>query len=272
MKRLVNTHPFTLLLLAGLIATWSSLQWYLNRLFSVDGEIASLLPLLVAGWLIRRPTASRWLRLELRPAMAVLVLYGMAYWFLPAIFRALLAIFVLALLLSADRQIRHLPVAVWGLLLLALPVVASLQFYLGYPVRVVAGEISVLLLQLNGFAVVREGVVLNWGGTLVSIDAPCSGIKMLWTGLVTSLVLAGAYRMKPFATLGLLGVTVVTVVAVNALRVTSLFYIETGIVRLPGWAHDTVGLVTFGLIVLVLAWLAQKTSTRRQACEPFVVS
>ncbi|WP_034923523.1 archaeosortase/exosortase family protein, partial [Candidatus Accumulibacter vicinus] len=58
----------------------------------------------------------------------------------------------------------------------------SLQFYGGYPLRVLAGSLAVALLQLNGLAVERAGAVLLWDGRQIAIDAPCSGLRMLWAG------------------------------------------------------------------------------------------
>jgi hypothetical protein len=74
-------------------------------------------------------------------------------------------------------------VGLWSLLLLSLPSVASLEFFLGYPLRVLVGEATAFLLQMQGLDVWREGVCLHFGEKLIWIDAPCSGIKMLWFGL-----------------------------------------------------------------------------------------
>ena len=71
-----------------------------------------------------------------------------------------------------------------GLGLLGLPMASSLQFYLGYPLRVASGAVALVLLRLGGVAVDREGVYLRAGGELVMIDAPCSGMRMLWAGLL----------------------------------------------------------------------------------------
>src|SRR5262249_56914005 len=80
------------------------------------------------------------------------------------------------------------PVAFWGLVALALPVLPSLQFTLGYPMRVVSATLSVGLLQAHGLMVARQGTFLVWRGELIQFDAPCSGVNMLWAGLLLTLM------------------------------------------------------------------------------------
>ena len=267
MRTILKHYPVSTLLGISLLVFWPVVNWYGHRLFSLDGEYWSLLALIAAVVLLRRAPNQRPAdRIDLRPAVVTLSFYCLSYWFVPPLFRAMFAMLTLGALLTARRGTHDTPVAIWGLLLLALPVVASLQFYLGYPLRVMTGELSILLLKLNGYVVSREGVVLNWGDTLVSIDAPCSGIKMLWTGLFLCLVLAGAYRLKLLPTAYLLSMTLIFVIAGNALRVTSLFYVETGIVPTMRWAHDSIGMLTFVFIAMLVSWQAQRVSTRRGAC------
>jgi hypothetical protein len=50
------------------------------------------------------------------------------------------------------------------------------------PLRVIVGVATAFLLQMQGLDVWREGVCLHFGEKLIWIDAPCSGIKMLWFG------------------------------------------------------------------------------------------
>jgi len=255
-------HPIVVLTLAGLFALLPTLVWYGRRLLAVDGEVWSLLPLIAVVYFFRQRTRYCSRDLYLRPAAVTLLMYCLLYAWIPPILRALFALSTLALVLCADRDLRRFPPALWVLLLLALPVVASLQFYLGYPVRVVAGDIAALLLNLNGLTVVREGGVLSWGGSLVCIDAPCSGIKMLWSGLLLSSLLAANYRLRWLTTIVLILMTVAIVVVGNALRVTSLFYIETGILPVSSWAHDTIGLISFGVIAGLLVWQSRLLQRR----------
>src|SRR5262249_56884850 len=114
--------------------------------------------------------------------------------FLAPLPRAAIAATAIAATVSSMRFGRRLHLGVWGLLLLALPVVASLQFYLGFPMRAVVAKLAAPMLQINGFAVVAEGASLNWNGDPILIDAPCSGVKMLWTGFYLTCALASYYN------------------------------------------------------------------------------
>jgi exosortase/archaeosortase family protein len=131
----------------------------------------------------------------------------------------------------------------------------SLQFYLGYPLRIVSGETAARLLNLAGFPAIREGALLNWRDHAVFIDAPCSGIKMLWAGMLLALALSALRGLGPGRTLGLAVVAFGAVVAGNILRTTSLFFLETGVVRGPAWAHSAVGIATFAAVAVLIAWL-----------------
>lgn len=255
-----------LLASATLLAAWPLLPWYAARLFSADGETWSLLALLAALYFLRHGVPAQRPPLALRPAALGLLCYAISMLLAPPLISALFALLTLALVLVADRPLAQVPAAAWGLLLLALPVVASLQFYLGYPLRVVVGEIAALLLNQGGLSVVREGVSLNWDGTLIAIDAPCSGIKMLWTGSTLALVLAGLQQLNWLRTAQLMALTLGLVIFGNALRVTSLFYIEAGLLDLPPWAHEAVGLSSFTLIGLAILAAGLTLFARRTPC------
>jgi exosortase len=155
--------------------------------------------------------------------------------------------------------------AALGLALLALPVLPTAQFMLGFPLRAAAGEIAARLLQLSGLAVVREGVSLRLGERLVAIDAPCSGVNMLWMALLLALVLSALERASTMRTAALVAAAAGLAVAGNALRAASLFFAESGIVVLPAalraeWVHAGLGVIAFGLVAGPLIWIAQRRS------------
>ena len=76
--------------------------------------------------------------------------------------------------------------------MLSLPVVASLQFYAGYPMRLAAAEGAVRLLELGGIVVARNGVSIEVGGMAIAVDPACSGIRMLWHALAGDVAAARA--------------------------------------------------------------------------------
>ncbi|MFP2910793.1 archaeosortase/exosortase family protein [Pyxidicoccus sp. 3LFB2] len=152
----------------------------------------------------------------------------------------------------------HLPT--WLLALLALPVLASVQFYLGYPLRLAAAVLAVPMLQLLGLPAVRAGVDLQLASTVVQVDAPCSGARMLWVGLFLAVVLAHVLRLDAARTLFTCALAGLAVVLGNALRVSALALVETGRVAGPAWLHEGVGAGTF--ILVSLAILAAATWLR----------
>jgi hypothetical protein len=97
----------------------------------------------------------------LLPGLALIAYAAATLAGLPMALRALCAALALVSLASAWRLGRRLDLSLLGLAVLALPLTATLQFYAGYPLRVVAGHLAVVLLQSNGLAVVLDGAVLD---------------------------------------------------------------------------------------------------------------
>ena len=238
--------PFPLLMGAMCIALWPVWIWFATGSLDASNDYSGLLAaatVLAVLWCAPAvPPPSRPLAL---PA-ALLVLYALATaaGVAPGV-RAPLAALALAALASAWRLGRRMDAALLALCLLALPLAASLQFYCGYPLRVVAGNLSAALLRMNGIAVVREGAMLAWDGQLIAIDAPCSGVKMLWAGLYLACALAASYRLPAWRTLAALALAGVMIVGANAVRAAALFHGEAGLMILPPWAHEATGVVCF---------------------------
>ena len=175
-------------------------------------------------------------------ARTLTLLYAASYAWVAPIFRAAIAVTAAGCTLSFCRG-RRLQPGIAGLLLIALPVISSLQFVLGYPLRAAVGWLAAPLRNLTGFAVVSEGACLNWGGELIAIDAPCSGVRMLWAALFLTFALADLYRLGWVRT-GLASLlALVAVLLGNTLRAASLFYLEAGVIKLPAWSHEGAGVV-----------------------------
>ena len=110
---------------------------------------------------------------------------------------------------------------------------------------------------MSGFAVIPEGTCLNWAGQMIWIDAPCSGIKMLWVGLFLTFLVLCLYELPLLKTLLLLPLVGVVILAANVFRAVALFYLETGVLSLPSWGHEYAGVIAFivealGIIGLVM--------------------
>jgi len=156
------------------------------------------------------------------------------------------------------------PIAFWGLVALAFPVLPSLHFMLGYPMRIVSAAITVGLLQLHGLGIERQGTFLVWGEEMIEFDAPCSGVNMLWAGLLLTLMGCVLLRLGVLKVMAAVALSVVIVISGNVLRAASLFYVEAGLVPQPsGWWHDGIGIVAFCLSAAAIHW----TLTRLQRGE-----
>ncbi len=172
---------------------------------------------------------------------------------LPPLAAGLIAVLALAcgLLAFLPKRVAALPVA--GLAVLALPLLSSLQFYAGYPLRVLTAEASRWLLAPS-FSMVREGTSLLVNGQLMIVDAPCSGVQMVWFGYFTACVVAlwvGRDGRGFLARLPAIGLLVLTG---NIVRNSVLVALEGAGHALAPWLHDAFGLV---LLALVCAGIAR---------------
>jgi exosortase/archaeosortase family protein len=228
-------------------AIWPVWCWIFARASRDSGDAWALLSLATAAALLWRDRANvgRW-----RLAIALMLIYAVSFPFVPPLAHALIAMSALGAACGS--------LSITGLFLLAVPLVPTLNFYLGYPLRVVVGEAASVLLRLNGFAVVREGATLIWNGQQISIDAPCSGVKMLWTGMYLSCTLAALQRLGALRTVMLGALAFAIVMIANVLRATALFYVESGVVAQAQSAHESIGVVVFVLAAIGIAAAATR--------------
>ena len=238
---------------AVVVACWSA---WLELAARIDGAAAAMPLLLVTGALLV-PTLTRAgspRSARLAPLAPLLAAYAIAALIAPPIF-AIAPAFLAVCRALHDAGHEHAPRAsFYGLVLLALPVIPTLEFYAAYPVRLAAIEASASLLRLNGVAVGVEGLALRFGTELIQFDAPCSGVRMLWTCWFLASALAHLYRF-PFWRYALaLAVATLFAIGGNILRATSLFYVEAGIleVGVNPWLHEAVGLAAFAMTAVLL--------------------
>lgn len=239
------------------IACWPVLRWYVVRLSDGSDEPWGLAALATAllfaprhGWL------NLFDRTKLKLLCVGLVVYAASYNWLPPLGHALLFATLLAISVKEGR----FPLSWWGLLVLSLPLIATLQFYLGYPLRLATTQLCVPLLKLGGVNVTAEATALHWAGETVIVDAPCSGIHMLWTGLFLAAGLACWQKLDFCATRRLLQRASLTVFLANVLRAAALFCIEARIWPSPAWAHEGMGLLLFGLAAAVICFASSRRS------------
>ena len=245
---------------AALMPTWA---WMVQRMRDGSDDpmgLVALIALAALAWQCRRELRASprlgWLALAgVGTVLATLLRFGLGFVpALPPLAAGLVAVLALAcgLLAFLPRRVAALPVA--GLAVLALPLLSSLQFYAGYPLRVVTAEASRWLLA-PAFSVVREGTSLMIDGRLVIVDAPCSGVQMVWLGYFTACAVALWARRSDRAFLRRLPMVGLLVLGGNIVRNSVLIAFEGAGHALAPWAHNTLGLVVLAVVCGCIARL-----------------
>jgi exosortase/archaeosortase family protein len=147
------------------------------------------------------------------------------------------------------------PIAFWGLVALTLPVLPSLQFTLGYPMRVASAALTAGLLQAHGLAAVRaQSTFLIWRDEFIQFDAPCSGVNMMWAGMLLTLMGCVLLRLGMLKVILAVALSVAFAIAANVLRASSLFYVEL-VRQAPGWWHEGIGIIAFVMAAGAMLWI-----------------
>lgn len=237
----MNAAP-VLVLAAYAAAGWPVWRWFARRLQDGGDEPLGLVPLAIAIAVLARAgrtdpsTACRHAALAGLGLTAVLALSPA-----PPLLRAACYLPVLALAARGLLGVRLVPGAV-ALLLLALPIVASLQFWAGGPLRQCAAWLAAGLLDLGGFDASCSGVVLCVDGAPVVVDGPCSGVRLLWTACVAVATLAAWSGWGWKRTTAALAIAMPAAVLANACRTASLALGGTGVLPGAPWLHAATGL------------------------------
>ncbi|MEO7241273.1 MAG: exosortase Q [Variovorax sp.] len=264
----------------SLTPTW---RWMARR--ANDGSddplgILALVALAVFVWqqraALRVAPRLGWLSLALAGSVGATLLRGSAaggsaslLGAAPPLVVGLIAVLAVACALLAflPRQMAATPIL--GLAVLALPLLSSLQFYAGYPLRLVTAEASRWLLA-PAFEVVREGSSLVIDGRLVIVDAPCSGVQMAWLGYFTACVVAAFCRplgvaLRDATFLARLPLVGALVLAGNIVRNSALVGCEGAGAPLAPWAHQALGLGLLVLVCMAIAWWVARPPADPQA-------
>jgi exosortase/archaeosortase family protein len=251
--------PFWLALQS--LALWPVFVWAGRRMADGSDEplgfVALVLLALAAlnGRLAcRRDARTPWLAVALALTIAATVLAAL----LPPLATALIGMLAIGCAWAAFRAERAAVLPVLGLLLLALPLIASLQFYAGYPLRWLTAQCSAVLLPLVGVAAEPSGASLVVAGRLVIVDAPCSGVQLVWLGYAAACAAALWFGLRDGTFVRRLPWVALTVFAGNVLRNTVLVAKEAGLLAWPAWSHDVVGLVVLALVCIAVVALMRK--------------
>jgi exosortase/archaeosortase family protein len=247
-----------LLVAVHLAALWPVATWYVTRTTQGGGEHWGLAAAAAAVVIAARSRPAEPLQApRLGLPIALLAVYALAFAFVPPLVRAALGVTSLAAIVSEVRFGRRMVPALALLLLLALPDVSTLQFFVGWPMRVAVGAVAAPALSAVGIDAAREGTWLVVEGRAVVVDAPCSGVWLAWGASVLWLALALARSLTARATFAGLALLVPLVFAANVARTVALVLVETR-PALPAWSHEAVGLVVLAAAAVAVVLLSER--------------
>ena len=231
-----SDDPLGLLALAAVAAL---VVWHRHRL--------RLTPRL--GWLVA--------------SMALALAANGAWWAgVPALPASLVAALSLVCALLAWWPATQPRVPLAGLVVLALPWIASLQFYLGFPLRVITAQLSAWGLQFAGFDASRSGASMEVNGQLVIVDAPCSGVQMAWLAYFTACSAAAVLGVSDRRFARRAAWVGAIVLCANVLRNSVLVALESRAGGLDARWHEAIGLVVLAAVcAAVLALVQHKEPT-----------
>jgi exosortase/archaeosortase family protein len=128
---------------------------------------------------------------------------------------------------------------------------SSLQFYAGYPLRVVTAQLSTWMLQLAGIAAERSGSTMQVEGRLVIVDAPCSGVQMVWMAYFCACAVAALIDLDARRFVRKLAWIGMPVLAGNVIRNSVLVLLEArgGAAE---WLHQAIGLGVLAAVCLAV--------------------
>jgi exosortase/archaeosortase family protein len=245
------------------LALWPHGVYLAERAFDGSDDPLGLLALFAVATLVA------WQRQQLRLsphlgwlcASIALALAANGAWCMgaPALLASLLAAASLsgAVLAWWPAERARLPLA--GLVVLALPWIASLQFYLGYPLRVLTAQLSAWALQLGGLDAARSGASMLVQGRLVIVDAPCSGVQMAWLAYFVACAAAASGGRSDRAFARRAPLVGALVLFGNVVRNSVLVALEARPDGLSPWWHEAIGLAVLAAVcVAVLALVGRK--------------
>jgi exosortase/archaeosortase family protein len=242
------------------LALWPHGSWAARSVSDGSDDplgIAALAVLLLWLWHTRQSLRATPRLAWLGAAGGLTVTSTAALFVAPSLAAALLAALAISAHVFAWLPDRSPRAALAGLALLALPLIASLQFYAGYPLRVFTAQFSAWLLQAAGVAAERSGAAMTVNSQLVIVDAPCSGVQMAWLAYFAACSVALFTQRRDGAFLRRLPPISLVVLTSNVLRNTTLVALEARPQSLAPWAHEAIGIfwlvVVIGLAVRLMA-------------------
>lgn len=261
----MNVPPAPVLVVVHLAALWPSVRWYVTRTTDGAGDMWGLAALAAAVSLTLLAPQSADARADRAPAPRLLLsttlvaAQAVAWTFLPPLLCAAIGAASLVALVSELRFGSRMVPGLLGLALLSLPSISTLQFFIGWPFRVAVGAVVAPVLSGIGIDAVHQGTSLVVAGRAIAVDAPCSGVWMLWGAVLVWLCVAMARRLPARATITGLATVLPIVFAANALRTLCLVLVATR-PGTPSWVHEGVGIVVLAAATAAVVLLSERST------------
>jgi exosortase/archaeosortase family protein len=267
------------------VAFWPVFVWYAARTFDKSDQPWGLLALLTALIIIvvsvreknkiaetlSEPQNAATNDNKFWAGITAVSIYMISYSVAPPLVQSILLVLAIWFLLISEIPGPSKP-GLLGLLLLSLPLIPSLNFFLGYPLRIVVAEGTRIMLNNLGLDAAREGVMLLVNGQLSAIDAPCSGVSMLWAETYVVMVLACKFRFNLQRTSLLTVASILAIVLGNILRASTLIVFDRiaaadsvhNLAQFEPSIHLGAGLLCFsavcGTTIMLASFLADRLS------------
>jgi exosortase/archaeosortase family protein len=249
------------------LALWPHGVYLVQRALDGSDDPLGVIALVAVAALVVRQRQ----RLRLTPhlgwltaALGFALLANGAWWSgAPSLASALLAALSLAGALLAWWPREQGKAPLLGLVVLTLPWLATLQFYLGWPLRVLTAQLSTWILQGAGFMAERSGASMVVDGQLVIVDAPCSGVQMAWLAYFTACTCAAVTGLPDRAFVRRVPLVGAIVLAGNVVRNSVLVALESRAQPVPATWHEAIGLMALAAVCGAVWMLVQRGRVHR---------
>lgn len=155
------------------------------------------------------------------------------------------------------------------LLFFMVPIPSVIYTQITFPLQIFASQVAEFCLNSMGYAVLRDGNVLELASQKLSVVEACSGIRSLLSLTFLSLVYAYFFDLRVWMRYFLFAATIPIAIVANSLRVTL-----TGILSeirpelAHGFFHSASGWVIFMIALFILVMVHQAVSRIIKAIHP----
>jgi len=184
---------------------------------------------------------------------------------------AVLGVVGLQLWLAAFRTCRgrwYLQPQLW-LGLLCLPAVYWANVLFGFHLQQLVSRLAAACVGLYGVPVRAEGTMLHLPGVAMAVDSTCSGLKLLYSGVLFGMLLTAGSAARWRPRLLFWSVLLLLLLGANVVRVISLVVAQLQLGRPVGeLVHQGVGLVAFAMVCALGLLLWRRLGSGRAAPCP----